>query len=261
MLGPGKYVVLSDIQWPSHNAKALRAVLAFIREYKPDGVLNVGDELDSPQVSRWSKGYAEEYSATLQKDIDGLREWTGHLRDALDSGSSTRGALGDKPIHVSRSNHVDRLEKYIRQYAPALSGLRSLDIINQLGYPELGITYHRRPFEFAPGWVLAHGDEGSLSRNAGFTALGLAKKWGVSVVCGHTHRAGITHYTMSLNGRSRQLTGFEVGNLMDVHKASYLKAGSADWQQGFGLLHIDDRRRVTPAFVPVRNGQIQGDWR
>jgi len=247
MLGPGKYVVLSDIQWPSHNAKALRSVLAFIREYKPDGVLNVGDELDSPQVSRWSKGYAEEYSATLQKDIDGLAQWTVHLREAVGKG---------KPIHVSRSNHVDRLEKYVRQYAPALTGLRSLDIIRLLSYPSLDITYHRRPFEFAPGWVLAHGDEGSLSRNAGYTALGLAKKWGVSVVCGHTHRAGIAHYTMSLNGRQRTLTGFEVGNLMDVHKANYLKAGSADWQSALGVVVIDHRRRVVPHLIPVVNGEL-----
>lgn len=247
MLGPGRYVVLSDIQWPSHNAKALRAVLSFIREYKPAGVLNVGDELDSPQVSRWSKGYAEEYSSTLQHDIDGLREWTGHLRDALGRG---------KPIHISRSNHVDRLEKYVRQYAPALSGLRDLDIIRQLGYPQLGIEYHRRPFEFAPGWVLAHGDEGSLSRNAGYTALGLAKKWGKSVVCGHTHRAGIAHYSMGLNGRQRTLTGFETGNLMDVRKAAYLKAGSADWQSALGLVVIDDRRRVVPHLIPVVNGDL-----
>lgn len=247
MLEPGRYVVLSDIQWPYHNAKALRSVLAFIRDFQPAGVLNVGDELDSPQVSRWSKGFMEEYSADLQRDIDGLREWTGYLRAALGP---------DKPILISRSNHVDRLEKYIRKYAPALVGLRSLYMPVLLGYPELGISYLRQPFEFAPGWVLAHGDEGTLSRNAGYTALNLARKWGKSVVCGHSHRAGIAHVSYGLNSRLGTLTGLEVGHLMDLRKATYITAHSADWQSAIGVLVIDHRRRVVPHLLPVVNGEL-----
>lgn len=249
-LKPGRYVVLSDIQWPFHDAKALRAVLAFIREMKPAGVLNVGDELDCDTVSRWNKGTAREYSPVLRKDIRDLAEWTGFLRDAL----------GDGPIHVSRSNHTDRLQKYIRQYAPALVGFEELEITNLLEYPKHQVTYHRRPFEFAPGWVLAHGDEGSLSRIAGSTALGLAKKWGKSVVCGHTHRAGITHESTGVNGTLRTLTGFEVGNLMSLKKADYVKAYAANWQSGIGLIDIDDRLRVVPQFVPIFNGEIVGSW-
>jgi hypothetical protein len=30
-------------------------------------------------------------------------------------------------------------------------------------YADLGITYHKQMYEFAPGWLLAHGDEGGLS--------------------------------------------------------------------------------------------------
>lgn len=250
-LNPGRYVVLSDLQWPFHDAKALRAVLQFVRDLKPAGVLNVGDELDQDTVSRWNKSTAREYSPVLRQDIRDLSAWTGHLRDAL----------GDGPIHISRSNHGDRLQKYVTQYAPALVGFEELEITNLLRYPELGVTYHWKPFEFAPGWMLAHGDEGSLSRIAGSTALGLAKKWGKSVVCGHTHRAGITHESTGVNANLRTLTGFEVGNLMSLKKAGYLKAQSANWQQGIGLLEIDDRLRVVPQFVPIRNGEIVGSWK
>jgi hypothetical protein len=249
-LKPGRYVVLSDIQWPYHDAKALRAVLAFVRDVKPAGVLNVGDELDQDTVSHWNKGTAREFSPVLRKDIRDLSEWTENLRKAL----------GDGPIHISRSNHGDRLQKYVNMYAPALVGFEELEITSLLRYPELGVTYHRKPFEFAPGWVLAHGDEGNLSRIAGSTALNLAKKWGKSVICGHTHRAGITHESTGVNGSLRTLTGFEVGNLMSLKKAGYLKAQSANWQQGVGLLDIDDRLRVVPSFVPIRNGELLGAW-
>jgi hypothetical protein len=80
------------------------------------------------------------------------------------------------------------------------------------------------------------------------------------VICGHTHRAGITHESTGVNGSLRTLTGFEVGNLMSIKKAGYLKAYSANWQQGFGLLEIDDRLRVVPQFVPIFNGEIVGSW-
>jgi predicted phosphodiesterase len=58
------------------------------------------------------------------------------------------------------------------------------------------MTYHKTAYEI-PGtnWVMAHGDEGNISQHAGITALNLAKKWGKSVLCGHTHRLGMSAYT------------------------------------------------------------------
>jgi hypothetical protein len=96
-----------------------------------------------------------------------------------------------------------------------------------------------------------HGDEGSVNQTGGQTALGLAKKTGLSVVCGHTHRAGLLHYTESVSGVStRTIWGLEVGNLMDQKKASYLKGGIANWQQAIGVLYIDGQK-VTPKLIPI----------
>jgi hypothetical protein len=39
---------------------------------------------------------------------------------------------------------------------------------------------------------MGHGDEGRLYNHAGQTALGLATRTGKNVVCGHTHRQGIS---------------------------------------------------------------------
>ena len=46
-------VVLSDIQAPSHDARAITAVTEFVKDYKPDELYCVGDEADSPEPSRW----------------------------------------------------------------------------------------------------------------------------------------------------------------------------------------------------------------
>lgn len=241
-----KWLVISDMQIPDHDAKAVQSVYRFIEWLRPDGLLVVGDELDSPEPSRWNKGYAGEYAGTLQKGIDICHEVL----------SGFRTALGDGPFHLMRSNHGERVRTYIARYAPALAPLRALDYATLLGFEDLSITYHQRPFEFAPGWVLAHGDEGNLIQTAGGTALGLAKRWGKSVVAGHTHRAGLQHAHLSLNGKTTQhLFGMEVGHLMDVRKANYLKAGSANWQQAIAVIDVDGKH-VQPTLIPMFNSIV-----
>lgn len=238
-----RVVVLSDIQAPYHDRKAVAAVQQFVADYDPDELYCVGDEADMPEPSRWNKNTAGEFAGTLQKGLDETAAIMKGFREAL----------GDKPFHTMRSNHGDRLRHYVSRYAPALNSLRSLEYETLLGYIENDITYHDKIWQFAPGWALAHGDEGNLIRTAGGTALSLAKRTGLSIVCGHTHRAGIQHEHTGVNGKvTNRLYGFEVGNLMDLSKAGYLKTGGANWQQAFGMLYID-KKNVTPVVVPINN--------
>jgi hypothetical protein len=167
-----------------------------------------------------------------------------------------REALGDYPFHLMRSNHGDRIQRYIERDAPALATLRDLKYEKLLGYRDLEITYHNKLWNFAPGWVMGHGDEGPTSRYSGGTAMSLAKKIGMSVVCGHTHKLGYLHENKSFNGKYiSSLYGFEVGNMMDLKQATYLKGGSANWQTAFGLLYIHNGK-VTPVPVPIINNSF-----
>jgi hypothetical protein len=240
-------VVVSDLQIPYHDLKAVNSLLAFLEDFEPDVLVNVGDDIDSPQTSHWSKGAAGEYADTLQRDIDETK--TIHTR--------FRAAVGGAEYHVSRSNHGDRTQKYINQYAPALRSLRCLQLPELLGYDLLGIQYHREPFTIAPGWVCAHGDEGTLSSIAGRTAGLLAEKWGTSLVCGHTHRAGVSSKSYGWGGDVKRIvTGMEVGHLMQANLAGYLSGGYCDWQQAFGILYVSSSGDVAPVLVPVRYGQF-----
>lgn len=246
-------LIISDIQAPYHDGRALDNVIDFAREFKPDMLVNVGDDLDAPEVSQWTKGRAGEYAGTLQASLDEVAKI--HMR--------FRDAIGDAPYLLSRSNHGDRLRKYIGQFAPALAGLRSLSLADLAGYKEAGISYQKGPFAVAPGWLCAHGDEGSLSRIAGRTAGLLAETWRMSVVCGHTHRAGIVPKSYGYGGAVHSTVwGMEVGHLMDVSKATYLKGGSCDWQQGIGILRVSGDR-VSPELVPIHpDGSfvVDGQW-
>jgi hypothetical protein len=43
----------------------------------------------------------------------------------------------------------------------------------------------------------------------------------------------------------------EVGHMMDLKKAGYLKSGGANWQSGFGILYKNDKNIITPSIVPI----------
>ena len=241
-----RIVVLSDLQIPYQDNRTVKATQEFIQSYKPDELWCVGDELDAPEPSRWNKGMAGEYADTLQAGIDKTNEIMAQYRKVLGK---------NKPFYIQRSNHTDRIDTYMRKYAPAFSSLRSLEIETLLGYDALGITYLHKMHELLPGWVMAHGDEGALNRAPGATALNLAKSLGKSVVCGHTHRTGLQHETRGFYGKTETLFGLEVGHMMDMSQASYLTSGNANWQQGIGIL-IQERGVVTPLAVPIINGVI-----
>ena len=107
-LPDGDYVVLPDLQIPSHDGKALKAVCDFIADVLPKGVLNVGDESDSPEPARWNKGQAEEYIGTfwenalltnriMQQIDDALRMRRGDDVGDVGAGLSDEIADGCKP--------------------------------------------------------------------------------------------------------------------------------------------------------------------
>jgi len=254
MIETKRIVIISDIQIPYHHIPAMNALLGFIRKIKPDALACVGDEADLPMVSRWDDGTRGEYSNRIQKDLDMTRTVLGAFRSALGD---------DKPFHLVRSNHTDRLERYIERKAPAIASLRGLTYPELVGLKELGITWHPKMAEIAPGVLLAHGDEGNISKVAGMTALKLMEATGKSVVCGHSHRQGLVWASKGFNGRVESRFALEVGHLMDMSQASYLKPrGAANWQLGFGILEISGRH-VTPYAIPMKsdgmfiwNGQI-----
>jgi hypothetical protein len=229
-----KIVVISDLQVPYHDERAVRNVASFIRRFKPDQVITIGDEIDLPQISRWTEGTPGWFEQSLGSDRDATVEilWDLQVTDMI------------------RSNHTDRLYNVIMKKIPAFLALPELKFEKFMKLDELGIKFHRKPLEFAPDWIAIHGDEGSVKPTPGLTALEAARRHGKSVVCGHTHRAGQSAFTEASGGvLGRVLRGVEVGNLMDFKKAGYTK-GVANWQQAFAVFYVD-KKTVTNTIVHI----------
>ncbi len=230
-------LILPDLQVPYHDTHFVKLMRDFIEDFQPDDIGQIGDLMDQPQPSRWNKGLAGEYEDTLQEQLD-----------------TTKKIIDDLHIQwVKMGNHDERIEAYVERYAPALRSLHALRIENLLELEDRGVRVYREPFEVAPGWIAAHGHETrSLSAVSGRTAYGLARRFDSSVVCGHTHRAGIVAETVGLN-EHRTFTGMEVGHGMDLKYATYVQ--SPNWQQAFGILHVDEGQ-TQPELIPVHNGRF-----
>ena len=214
-------VVVPDLQVPYHDPIAVKNVAAYIKAVRPDSVVTLGDEIDLPQISRWTENTPGWYEQTLAADRDEAVEvlWSlvEHTKDA----------------HMIRSNHTDRLYNVIMKKIPAFLALPELRFEKFLKLDELGITYHKKPYAVARGIVAVHGDEQSIKPQPGLTALEAARRHGISVICGHTHRAGQSAFTEASGGKiGRILRGWEGGHLMDVRQAHYTK-GTMNWQQAF----------------------------
>ncbi|AVJ49518.1 phosphoesterase [Mycobacterium phage Corvo] len=161
-------------------------------------------------------------------------------------------------IHLTGNS---RARDYLSKNAPALEGTHAFDIDVLLDFDGFGVELLPDFYDIAPGWISTHGHMGkmTLSQIAGSTALNGAKKFGKSVVCGHTHRQAVVSHSFGYGGSVRKtVTGMEVGHLMDMKKANYLKGGAGNWQMGFGMLTVDGKH-VKAEIVPILGGKFTVD--
>jgi hypothetical protein len=235
------FVIVPDLQIPHNDVRFTNRLVQLIYDLEPHGVIFIGDNVDCTAPAVWNKGTAEEFAGTLQTEFD---VWAGLLNTIRND--------YDGFIGVHMGNHEKRVEKYLRDKAPALQSLVDLRLENLMRLAEFGAVRLPDHYDIAPGWVTHHGDNASLSDIAGRTAGNYAAKIGKSVIIGHTHRAGITAESYGYNGRWRTRYGMEVGHGMDPKKAGYTN-GVANWQKAFGYLEVwDNGRYVQPSVTYTR---------
>lgn len=229
-------VILSDLQLPYHDRRAVSAVCNFLADRQADigEVHQIGDFFDFLSVSRWVSGTPDEDGRKLQHEIDVAEVVMTDLGKAY-AGPKTR----------IKGNHDDRLDKYLSTKARGLQGLRALGYDSLTLAREYGWETKPEPYKIAPNTVAVHGL--SVRKWSGYTAHAHLERLPGNVIHGHTHRAGIVWRTL---GRASRW-GMEVGCLMDRAKADYLQCGAADWQMAIGLVY-QDGKETWPVVAEVR---------
>ena len=236
-------LILPDIQYPYHDQLALDKLIKVAKDIQPDAILQIGDGIDFPQVSRWSKGTAGEYAPTLQKHIDGFKGVLAEFREAVPKAKMT----------WLEGNHDLRLKEFVRSYAPALGSLRALEVENLFGLEELGVEYAKGPLRIGTNTYAVHGHEaGGYCASPTAWDLKFLKRYGSdkSFVFGHTHQPFLLTRAFGYEGKVSPRFTMNAGSIMDPVSASYIKDGAVNWVMSFALLR-DDGKRVYPDLVTM----------
>lgn len=239
-----RVVVISDTQIPYHDPRAVRNLISFIGDYRPDELYQIGDLCDYPTPSRWSEGTRLEYEQRVRKDSDATKRTLLEPIRKVYSG----------PFGILEGNHDLRPRTYLSSRAPALAEYADqFHFSKLLDFAGFGIDVTPPFHEVGPDTALIHGHEiKGLTQEAGKTALRHALKAEMNLVMGHTHRLGVMRIGRGSTGRETVRWGFEVGNLMSRGKAEYLGPGGvANWQTGFGILYIS-KDHVAPYPIDIR---------
>jgi hypothetical protein len=237
-------VVIPDLQCPYEDSHVVRNLSVFIKAFRPDAVLTIGDEIDLPQISRWTENTPGWYEQTLAEDRDRTVDVLWSLFEY------------SKEAHMVRSNHTDRLYKVIMKKIPAFLSLPELKFEKFLKLDEMGVKFWSTPMPIAKGWIAIHGDLGSLNPNPGLSALNQAKRHGQNVIMGHTHRAGRSAVSEASNGVLRRvLHGVEVGHAMDLKAAKYVS--TPNWQQAFAIVTENGKNVQVDLIYIEKDGTFQ----
>lgn len=232
-----RVLFVPDIHAPFHDKKAIKALVAFAKWYKPDVVIYMGDLVDFYAISRFVKD--PNRTLKLQEELDSA---VGVLKQ-IDT------AINGSQKYFLKGNHEARLQKYLWTDAPAIANLRTMRLDRLLKLEELGIKYLEQGRMKFRGMIVKHGD--LVRKFAGYTAKGEFDATGMSGVSCHTHRLGV--YRVS--NEAGDFMWVESGCLCRLD-AEYMGGKRPNWQQGFPIgFYKAGSRRFNVETVPIINGK------
>ncbi|CAB4197961.1 hypothetical protein UFOVP1313_41 [uncultured Caudovirales phage] len=236
-------VFLGDHHAPHHDKRLHEAVCEWLREFKPDRGVILGDLLDFDQLSRHRR--TPEWTNDVQETLDA---GYGILRAYIEASPNTRWQMLD-------GNHEDRLRNSVIDHLSSMFGVSQakedpaeklrpvLSTPFLLRLDELGIEwespdggYEHAQINITSELAARHG--WIATKGSGVSALKTIDHLRYSVIVGHTHRQAIVHHTAhSIDGKPKTLLGCEAGTLATIERGLGY-ATSPDWQRGFATADV-----------------------
>jgi UDP-2,3-diacylglucosamine pyrophosphatase LpxH len=216
-----KTIVLSDQHIPFHDKKVNDLIIDnFLPEFKPDYIKLLGDMIDFWMLSKFRKNPSRKGS--IQTDINEANTYLKRIREKCP----------DSEITLHYGNHVCRLKKYIWDKASELDCLDAIDIKVLLDIDKLNIKVidSEQGYETKGNLIFTHGTV--VSSDSAMTARRNLAKYGLSVICGHTHRLGSTYKT-DCRGT---IGAWENGCLCNLDLIREWGSELANWQTGFSTV-------------------------
>lgn len=233
-----KIAVLPDIHCPAHNRTLMWAILSFLKDYRPDIIIFIGDVADVFALSAWPN------PPRSVKNIQGELDETRRLVDKIISVSSC------KQVFYIMGNHEDRVFRYLKNVAPGAATVLDyntrepvLSFHGLMGYKigdPVTFIYDLAEQGGFGGGLRVNDDitfhHGFIVRpNPGASPRADSARFGVSTVTGHTHRLGFS----ATQSACDVIRSCELGNLVDTNHAYLSYANTLNnWHPGFGVATV-----------------------
>ena len=228
-----QYIVIgSDIHIPFQDDEAVRAFVDYCTDLQPKYIVLNGDILDMYRLSKFAKGEGR----NPKYEIEMCRELLKTLRDACP----------DSEIYYVIGNHETRYEKYILERAPEIESLMDdiFTLIQTEKYKVTGVS----SLNFSNQFIVTHGT--FVAKYSGMSAIREFMNTFMSGASGHTHKLA----KFSIRKRNREFFWLETGCLCGLDPEYMLYP---DWQQGFGVVRIENGQISDGGTIPIKDGNIR----
>jgi hypothetical protein len=238
-----KWMISSDQQFPYQDDKAIDLWFQVMDWFKPDVVDYAGDTDDQACYSKYTDSRPTEF-LKMHKDANGdaIVPLIQHeAQAAKDFYAETRKRLPNAQLFTALGNHdvriFDYLEKKIPDYVDAVTP-ETMWGLDSLGYEY--IYYSDLPKHRFGDIHIHHGN--AISQNAGESVRKDVESWGISLIRGHSHRAGTFYQTWELRngGKGEILRGYEIGHMSDEKSTGMGYTNVHNWQKAFAIAHIEN---------------------
>ena len=226
-------IIGGDAHVPYHDQDAIEIFIERAVEIKAKTVMLAGDWIDFYMLSRFVKDPRK-------------RSVKGEIQSLYDILCTIRNALPDAKIIYKYGNHEERLDNYLMINAPALYGLKEVELENLLNLDGLGIDVVKDKRIIKLGHLaIIHGHEYIYSiSNPVNPARGLFNRAKKSAICFHHHQTS-EHTEPTISGDI--ITTWSGGCLCGLNP-EYMPLNK--WNLGFVEIYDDD------GFYRVNNRRI-----
>ena len=238
-----KWLIIPDTHWDAteelHPSYLL--VKKFAKDFKPDGIIHLGDLFDFAYIAKFNKEKLRTISGkTFRRDYDlGNREFD--FWQKVNRGGS---------FIVRQGNHDERVDRVIDK-EPMLEGF--IEVEDNLRFKERGIKYYREtdsPTKLGKLHVI-HG---------WYWTVHHAKKhlhqFGGNIVYGHVHE--VQTYTEYFPAFDGEVSAWCLGCLSDTQPAWH-KGRPTRWAHAFGIVFIEPDGNFNLYTVRITNNQFIWD--
>lgn len=244
-MGLHKTVVWPDVHTPNHDKPSVKAALDFLRYYKPDRFIQLGDFCDWDSFTQYDPRRKEDI-VNVETELDASNTLLDEIEAVLPK-SCEKVLIG--------GNHEARVTKYMAKYG--------MDVQHQRVCKNFGGSWYNGYKLPKRGWSWEEYGKyriyGKIAYYHGeYTGRTAAQRtlhdFGMNVIFGHTHMHLIAY------GRDNILNdlpvfGTSIGTLSRFD-LSYVNIPKGDWVRGFMYIDTRSSGRFTPHYTHIIDGKF-----